>query len=252
MHQNNEITEKLKYLGLKYLQNNFDELIRVSTRKRISFYNFLTTIIDNEYNAKKEQARINRLAGAKIPIQYVIDTFPFTKQPKLNRKAVMGIYDSLQFINENQFLIFVGPTGCGKTGLATSFLIHAINNDQRSFFITFDEIIRLLHSSRADLSQEKVIKKFISYDVLLIDEFGYSVPGKEEVGMLFEIIKHRAGKKTTIITSQLGFDEWNNSLQNSHLTAAFIDRITTDCIVFNMNKCASIRPKKIFYATKEK
>lgn len=249
MNENDDVIHKLKYLGLTYLQENMDDLLKTSSKKRISLRRFLNEIIDNEYSIKKEKARCNRLKSAKIPSPYVLDTFPFSKQPKLRKRLVMDAYDSLEFVNKNQFLVFIGPTGCGKTGLATSFLSHAINNSYKGFFVTFDDLLRKLHTSRADFSEEKIIKKFKSFDVLLIDEFGYSIPGKEEVAMLFEIIKGRAGQRATIITSQLGFDEWNTSLQNGHLTAALIDRITTDCIVFNMNKCVSIRPKKIIYAT---
>lgn len=249
MSETDSTIKKLQYLGLRYLQENWDDLLKSSSKKNISLHRFLTGIIDNEYAMKKEQARINRINAAKIPVKYVLDTFPFSKQPKLKKKLVLNIYDSLRYITDRQFLVFIGPTGCGKSGLAISFLMHAINNGHRGFFITFDEFMRVLYKSRADLSEEKIIKKFKSYDVLLIDELGYSIPNKEEIAMFFEIMKDRAGNRTTIITSQLGFDEWIQPMQNGHLTAAFIDRITTDCTVFNMKKCVSIRPKKVTYAT---
>ena len=57
-----------------------------------------------------------------------MDTFPFTRQPKLQKRKVLQVYDSLQYINESKVLLFAGPTGCGKSGLATSFLVHTINN----------------------------------------------------------------------------------------------------------------------------
>ena len=87
---------------------------------------------------------------------------------------------------------------------------------------------------------------------MLIDEIGYKTLEKDQAGLFFDLLRKRNKDKTTLLTSQLGFDEWGNFLQNKHLTAALLDRITENCTVFNMSECISIRPKKIVYATKSK
>ena len=69
-------------------------------------------------------------------------------------------------------------------------------------------------------------------------------------GLFFDLMRSRHKKKTTLITTQLGFDEWSDFLQNTHLTAALLDRITENCVVFNMKNCISIREKKIIHAAK--
>ena len=187
---------------------------------------------------------------AKIPDKYVMETFPFSKQPRLKKKLVMELYDSMLFMKENQDMIFIGPTGCGKTGIATSFLTHALNQGYRGYFIDFQKLIHLLYQSRGDHSEQKVLKKLQSYDILLIDELGYISCNKEQAGLFFDLMRRRHKKNTTFITTQLGFDEWGNFLHDIHLTAALLDRITVNCTVFNMKECISIRPKKIVYATK--
>ena len=146
-------------------------------------------------------------------------------------------------------LLFIGPTGCGKTGLATSYLIHAINNECHGRFIDFKNILRQLYASLADRSDRKVLKHFASIDCLLIDEVGYTSLDKSQAGLFFDLMKMRHKKRCTIITSQLGFDEWNSFINDRHLTAAILDRITENCTVFNMSKCISIRKKRIEYAT---
>ena len=109
-----------------------------------------------------------------------------------------------------------------------------------------------LWKSIADHSEKKVIKKFASIETLLIDELGYTAIRKEQAGLFFDLMKKRHLKKTTLITTQLGYDEWGDFLQNKHLTAALLDRMTVNCTVFNMKKCISIRPKNIRSATQEK
>ena len=72
-----------------------------------------------------------RLRKAYIPEPWVIETFPFARQPKLHEKKIMALYDSLTFMTQSQNIVWLGGTGVGKSGLATSFLIHAINQGPR-------------------------------------------------------------------------------------------------------------------------
>ena len=244
------IKKQLQFLGLRHLQENWENILTMPKKKQPSYQRFLTDIIEKEYGDKKERSRLYRLKKANIPELLVMETFPFSKQPRLMKKVVMELYDSLRFITKKQELIFIGPTGCGKTGLATAFLIHAINQGYRGYFIDFSQLIRQLYQSKADHTEHKLIRRFQSYDALLIDELGYDALEKEQAGLFFDLMKARNTKRTTIITTQLGFEEWGSFLHNNHLTAALLDRITVNCTVFNMKDCISIRPKNIIYATK--
>ena len=248
----NDLNKKLKYLGLNILAEEWDVIRKNANRKKLSYHNFLKKIVEDEYNEKCEKARLARIKRAKIPEILTIDTFPFGKQPKLDRKIVLGLHDSLEFMNENQDLLFIGPAGCGKTGLATSFLVHAINKGCRGRFFDFKDLIGLLYQSRGDRTEEQCMKKLMAFSIILIDELGYTTCQQEEASLFFDLMRRRHKKATTIITTQLGFDEWGSFLSNDHLTAALLDRITVNCAVFNMKDCISIREKKIVYATKKK
>lgn len=246
-----DLKQKLTYLQLYWLVENLEEYLKNIKNKKISYYKNIMQIIQNEYELKKEKARKNRIVKAKIPEKFVIETYPFNRQPILKKKLIMNIYDSLSFVKEYHNLIFLGPTGCGKTGLSTSFLIHAINNEYRGLFVDFSTFLRFLKKSLGDHTEQKIIKKYVSCNILLIDEVGYDVCSKEQAAMFFEIIRNRHKKSSTIITSQLGFSEWNKFMPENHITAALLDRLTEDCTVFNMSKCKSLRIKKITNAIKE-
>ena len=184
-----------------------------------------------------------RLNRAKIPEQLVMETFPFDQQPHLNKKKVLSLYDSFDYITKQQNLILVGPTGAGKTGLASAFLIQAVNRGYTGRFFEFPVLIELLYNAVADHSETKLIKKLASYDCLVIDELGYVEVEPVQVGLFFTLMHKRHKKKTTIITSNLGFQQWSSFLKNDHLTAALIDRLTENSHVINMRKCISLRPK---------
>lgn len=146
-------------------------------------------------------------------------------------------------MERNENIIWVGPTGCGKTGLATSFLIHAIQRGYTGRYVLFPELIGELYAAVADHSEEKVIRHYVSYDCLLIDEVGYVEVEPVQVGLFFTLMQKRHRRRPSLITSNLGFSEWRSFLKNDHLTAALIDRLTEQSHVINMKSCVSLRPK---------
>jgi DNA replication protein DnaC len=246
---NEDLKKQIQVLGLKHLAQNWDELCATALKQKPSYHRFLTDILAAEYGLLQEKNRMARIRKANIPELLVMKTFPFAQQPKLKQKFVLELYDSSRYLTERQELIFIGPTGCGKTGLATAFLIHAINQGYRGCFIDFRKLLELLLRSKGDHTESKVIKRFQNYPILLIDEWGYDPVEKEVAGLLFEVLKVRHRKFTTLLTTQLGFEEWATFLPNAHLLSAILDRLTENCTVFNLQNGISLRKKQITYAT---
>ena len=240
---NKELTETLKYLHLGGLLAHWDEYLKVAADKNFSHTRLLTYVLEEECRIKRENARRLRLKRARIPEPLVIETFPFERQPKLNQKKLMALYDSLGYLQSHQNIIWLGATGCGKTGLATSFLIHAIDQGHSGRYVLFADLIAELYRSVADHSEDKVLKKYLAFDCLQIDEIGYVEVEPVQVGLFFTLMHQRHKKKPTLITSNLGFAEWGSFLKNDHLTAALIDRLTENSHVINMKGCVSLRPK---------
>jgi len=137
--------------------------------------------------------------------------------------------------------VWLGPTGCGKTGLATSFLLQAIDRGYRGYFIAFPELLAKLYASLADHSEAKVLRKYAKYDCLIIDEVGYVEVEPAQVGLFFTLMQKRHKTRTTLITSNLGYSEWGSFLKNNHLTSALIDRLSATSHPINMKNCRSLR-----------
>ena len=236
-----ELLAMLKYLRLRRLLSHWDETLEQARKGRYSSERFLRYLVEEEYRAKCENARLLRRQRANIPELLEMETFPFAQQPKLDRKKIMSLYDRFDYMTHGRSLIWLGPTGCGKTGLATSFLLQAIDRGYRGYFITFPELIQELFQSLADRSERKVFKRYLSYDCLVIDEVGYVEVEPAQVGQFFTLMHKRHKQKTTILTSNLGFAEWGSFLNNPQLTAALIDRLTSHSHVINMKNCKSLR-----------
>jgi DNA replication protein DnaC len=233
----------LKYLRLGGLLADWDELLAEARRKRFSHERLLRHVLEAEYRVKQENARLLRRKRAGLPEMLEIETFPFARQPKLDRKKIVSLYDGFDYMTKRQNIVWLGPTGCGKSGLATAFLLQALDRGYRGCFITFPELIAELYASLADRSEQQVLRKYAGYDCLLIDELGYVEVEPAQVGLFFTLLQKRHKTRTTLITSNLGFSEWGSLLKNDQLTAALLSRLTETSHVINMKGCRSLRPK---------
>jgi len=238
-----ETTKMLRYLRLSGLLAHWDEYLALAQKQGFSQVRLLKYILEQECKTRTDNARRLRLQHARIPDPYVMETFPFDRQPKLDKKKLLSLYDAFDYVAKNQNIIWMGPTGCGKTGLATSFLMQAIARGHTGRYILFPDLIAELFTSVADHSEPKVIKRYLSYDCLLIDELDYVEVEPVQVGLFFTLMHKRHKRKPTLITSNLGFSEWRSFLKNDRLTAALIDRLTENSHVINMKNCISLRPK---------
>jgi len=240
---NESFQEKLRYLRLNRLAAHWQEDLKTAARQRLSHAAWLTHLIEEEYRVRCDHARQQRLKRARLPELWTLATFPFDRQPKLNRKAILALYDTMDFIPKAQNIIWLGGTGVGKTGLATSFLVRALEQGCSGRYVLFAELITQLYRSVADHTQARVLQKYLNCDVLHIDELGYLETEPVQVGLFFTLLQRRHKKKPTLITSNLGFREWGSFLKNDHLTAALIDRLTEASHVINMKECVSLRAK---------
>jgi len=238
-----DLIEHLKYLRLSGLLANWDAYLQLAADKRFSHATLLAHAVREEYRLKKESARKHRLARAAIKDMYVIETFPFERQPKLNKKKVMALYDSGTYLEQAQNVLWLGGTGVGKTSLMTSFLVGAINRGLTGRFVWFPDLAEELYQSVADHSEAAVIQRYAAVDILAIDEVGYVCVEPVQAGHFFKLLHMRNKTKPTLITSNLGFGDWKSFLKSDHLTAALVDRLTETSYVFNMKDCVSIRPK---------
>lgn len=238
-----ELQKILKYLRLGGLLARWDELLAEAQRGRFSHERLLKHVLAAEYRTRCENARLLRRKRANIPELLEIETFPFTRQPKLDRKKILSLYDRFDYMTKQRNMVWLGPTGCGKSGLATGFLLQAIDRGYRGYFIGFAELVAELYASLADHSEAKILRKYAAYDCLVIDEVGYVEVEPAQVGLFFTLMQKRHTTKTTLITSNLGFSEWGSFLKNNHLTGALIDRLTATSHVINMKHCVSLRGK---------
>ena len=161
---NKELIENLKYLRLGGLLAHWDEHLKLAAESNLSHTRLLTHVLEEECRIKRENARRLRLKRARVPEPLVIETFPFERQPKLNKKSGDGPLRLVGLHAKPSESDLAGGNGCGKTGLATSFLLHAIEQGYSGRYVLFAELIAELYRSVGDHSETKVLKKYLAFD----------------------------------------------------------------------------------------
>lgn len=240
---NEKMKMMLKEMNLEGWVRNWPEYSKLAKEKNLTHLRWLEHMIEQEHLEKKERSRKRRHKLAGYDEYRAMETFPFNRQPKLSRKKILDLYSSFDYLEKRQNILWIGPTGCGKSGLATSFLVHALDNGYNGKFILFSDLMELFFQAAADRSEDRQLRRFVKYDLLLIDEIGYVQADPQQVGHFFTLLHKRHKKKTTLITTNLGFDEWTGFLKNEQLTAALIDRLTENAHVINMKGCKSLRKR---------
>src|SRR5882724_9666723 len=223
-----ELEQLLKNLKLRRILEIYDEQLRAADQDDISYSDFLTRLVRAQFQAKQEGALEWRIQRANLPERWTLETFPFTRQPGVNRKQIRA-FAELEFVPKAENIVFIGPTGVGKTGLACGILLKALENGYRCQFVRAQDLFDDMYASLADRSSRQLLKRLARLDVLLIDELGYLNLKPEQSNIFFKLMEERYRRKPTIVTTNLGYDDWAGFLGNRHMVEAMLSRIRHHC-----------------------
>lgn len=199
-----------------------------------SYEEFLRDILIEAYDMRKENGKKNRIKNARFPYKKYLDELKVDYLPEDCRKKLKEL-KTLNFIGEGRNIIFAGNPGTGKTHISIGLGIEACNMGYKVYFTTVASLINELKESRSEKKLYTFEKRFEKYDLIVADELGYISFDKEGSEILFTFLSLRAERKSTIITTNLSFDRWNEIFNDAVLTAALIDRLTHKSYVINMN-----------------
>ncbi|WP_026896066.1 IS21-like element helper ATPase IstB [Clostridiisalibacter paucivorans] len=233
--KNNErIKEIAKELKLAYTIRNIEEEIKEANIKNLTYENFLLSLLESEHDLRKANGIKNRIRLAKFPYKKHIEDLSLEDLPEDARDKVK-IFSSLEFIETGQNIILAGNPGTGKTHMAIGLGIKACNKGYKVLFTTIPLLVNELKESRSEKTLRAFEKKFEKYDLIIADELGYISFDKEASELLFTYLSLRAGRKSTIITTNLSFERWDEIFKDPVMTAAIIDRLTHKSYIVNMN-----------------
>src|SRR6266550_7489464 len=223
-----ELEQLLKNLKLRRMHKVYDEQLRAAEQADVSYSEFVAGLLRAQWHDRQESALEWRIGRANLPERWSLETFPYAHQPGVNRKQIRA-FAELDFVAKHENLVFIGPTGVGKTGLACGLLLKALQNGHRCQFIRAQDLFDEMYASLADRSTRQLLNRLARLDVLLIDELGYLNLKPEQSNIFFKLMEERYRRKPTIVTTNLGYDEWAGFLGNRNMVEAMLSRIRHHC-----------------------
>jgi len=227
---NDDLDQLLRNLRLHRLREIIErELERANkAKKKPGYAEFVARLLREQYQYQRERSLAYRIRQARMPEQWTLETFPFRKQTGVHEPTIRQLAE-LDFIPQAHNLVFIGDTGVGKSGLAMSILRKALDNGYRGLFVKAQDLFDDMYQSLADRSSRKLLNRLASIDILLIDEMGYLNLRPEQSNIFFKLMEERYNRKSTLITTNLKYDDWYSFLGNKQMVAALLSRLRHRC-----------------------
>jgi len=228
------LTHYLKTLKLPTFLREYNKIAKLCAAERLDYEGFLLRLSEQELIDRQRRMVERRIKQAKFPTIKSLDSFDFTAIPSLNKKRVMEL-SRCEFVDKKENVITLGNSGTGKTHIATGLGLAACQKGVSVFFTTAASLANELMEAKDERRLLRLQKQISRNKLLIVDELGFVPLSKTGAELLFEIFSQRYEQGSTIITSNLPFDEWTEVFGSERLTGALLDRITHHVQILEMN-----------------
>jgi len=219
-----QAVRNLEYLGLKQMVGHLNEVVDFSIHNKLSFMDTFVKLTNYEIDVREHNMIHAMVKVGAFPHYKELADFEFSFQPSVNREQMQD-FASLRFIEGNENIVFLGPSGVGKTHLATSIGIAAAKKRTSTYFIKCHDLIQNLKRAMLENRLEARLKHYTKYKLLIIDEIGYLPIEPEDAKLFFQLIDMRYEKRSTIFTTNVNFRAWDEVFREPKLANAILDRI---------------------------
>jgi len=215
----------LKDLRLPAFEQHYEGHQEQAIEQSWGYDKYLSKLCESEI-ARRYEVRIrNWTKEARLPRGKSFSTLAMDELPKATQKKVIGLRDNTQWALQADNVLLIGPSGVGKSHIASALGLHLIEQGIRVKWFPATSLVQLLQQAKRDLDLITVMSRLDKYRVLIIDDIGYVKKTDSETHVLFEFIAHRYESGGLIITSNQPFSHWDQIFPDTLMTVAAIDRI---------------------------
>ena len=224
------LKDNLEYLKLKQFTIHIDEFL---ADRNTSLVEALLKLTDYEVDTKRINAANQMVKTAAFPALKDITSFDFTFQPSIDERQIKDLCQ-LGFLENNENIVFLGSSGVGKTHLSISIGIEAARQRYSTYFIKCSNLLENLKKAQDENRLEARLKHYASYRLLIIDELGYLPISEGDERLLFQLIDRRYEKKSTIVSTNINFSDWESIFYDVRIANAILDRILHHCSIIQI------------------
>jgi DNA replication protein DnaC len=224
----------LKALRLPTFLREYDKVARQCAAEDVDYPRYLLRVSELELLDRERRATERRVRQAKFPVVKSLDSFDFLAIPSLNKAMVLELVRS-EFLLRRENVLLLGNSGTGKTHVALALGLAACQRGHRVRFTTAAALVHELMEARDEKKLLRFQKQIAAYELLIVDELGFVPLSKTGAELLFEVFSQRYERTSTLVTSNLPFQEWTEILGSERLTGALLDRLTHHVHILEMN-----------------
>lgn len=220
-------------LKLPLWRDNLDDYINRFALESWTVQHLMAVMMQDQLDMRADNRRRTLIKRADFPqLKYFGDLL--TDELPEDARTALPVLQSLEFVRDGRNVVLYGNPGTGKTHIATALGIEACAHGMTVMFTSVPRLITQIKEARQERSLRSLENRFINYDLVICDEFGYVSCDKEAGELLFNHLSLRAGKKSVIITTNLAFNRWNEIIADKVLVTAMVDRLTHKAMLINM------------------
>ncbi|WP_307344036.1 IS21-like element helper ATPase IstB [Caldalkalibacillus uzonensis] len=233
----------LEELGCTRIPEVLHHYAEEASEENISYLEFLDKLLQEELAAKHDRFIKMKTRLARLPYHKTLDEFDFTFQTSIDERRIRDLA-TLQFVEHQENLIFLGPPGVGKTHLAVALALEAIARRYTVYFTTPHDLVQDLQEAHQTNTIKRKMRKYIKPNILIIDEIGYRKMEDTAAHFFSQIVSERYEKGAIILTSNKSYGAWGDIFGDPVLATAILDRL--------LHHSSTINIKGESYRIKEK
>jgi len=218
----------LRALKLPTVLSECEKVAQRAAAENVDHLGFLLQVCELELIERERRAAERRLKAARFPTAKTLDGFDFAARPSLNKPLILDLVRG-DYLARRENVLLVGPSGTGKTHLATALGVAACGQGKRVRFWRVTELLTALREADEERSLRRLRSHLAKVDLLILDEFGYVPASKAGAELLFDVIASAYERSSVLLTTNLPFENWTEVLGNERLTGAALDRLTHRC-----------------------
>lgn len=234
MEKQQRINQYCKQFNLSGIALYFEQSLLESQQQQVSYTDYLLKLFEKEANVREQKSTQRRLKLAKLPINHDLNLYDFSVDNGLTKTKVNQLRE-LHWLDQIYNIIFMGPSGTGKTFMAAGICFQAVKSGYKAYFRTIEQIVNMLKMKEYTRSAAADYNRLIKAQLIVIDDIMLFPLEKTIAVSLFNFVNQLFEKTAFVITTNKAPKEWVKMLDDEVLATALLDRLLYRCEVINLS-----------------